>query len=190
MLKKSLLTLVGILCFVFFAHSQSKTMVGIKVDARFSLHDFLKTEPSLSLTLNRIYNGHHGMEAGLIYYPEKNSFPIYDAYSYIGNIKITRHYLSLPLSYKYYSPKLCFSAGMSINQYLGWTANESDKIASYSSSEYGTSLGFIFSVSKQIKLSDRDLLEPTIFFHPVIDDYMKWFASIGLAYKFQIGKKE
>lgn len=189
MFKKSLLTLIGILCFVFFVHSQSKTMVGIKLDARLSLHDFLKTEPSLSLTLNRIYSGHHGVETGLIYYREKTSFFSYIA-SYSYDFKIVRHYLSLPLSYKYYSSKLCYSAGMSINQYLGWTANESNNITSYKSSEYDTSIGLLLTVSKQIKLSDRDLLEPTIFFHPVMDNYMKWFAGIGLAYKFQVGKKE
>lgn len=181
--------MIGILCFVFFAHSQSKTMAGIKLDAHLSLHDFLKTEPSLSLTLNRIYSGHHGVETGLIYYREKNSFFSYIA-SYSYDFKIVRHYLSLPLSYKYYSSKLCYSAGMSINQYLGWTANESDNITGYASSEYDTSIGLLLTVSKQIKLSERDLLEPTIFFHPVMDNYMKWFAGIGLAYKFQVGKKE
>lgn len=178
----------GILCLSVTVNSQSKTMIGIKLDAHSGLHDFFKTEPSLSFTLNRIYSGHHGVETGLIYYREKNSsFSYVTSYTY--DFKIVRHYLSLPLSYKYYSTKLCYSAGMSINQYLGWTANESDKITDYSSSQYDTSIGLLLTVSKQIKLSDRDLLEPTIFFHPVMDNSMKWFAGIGLAYKFQVGKK-
>jgi hypothetical protein len=187
MRNKTLLTVLGFLCLTFTANSQSKTLVGIKLDASSALHENLKTGPSVSFTLNRVYSGHHGVETGLIYYRERKSFWIPQIYSHF---KINRHYLSLPLSYKYYSSKLCFSAGMSINQYLGWTSNNSDQIVGYSSNEYDTSIGMLLTVSKQFKLSDRDLLEPTIFFHPVIDDYMKWFAGIGFAYKFQVGKKE
>jgi hypothetical protein len=188
MLNKTLLTLVGILCFTFSVNSQSKTLVGIKLDASSAVHGFLKTDPSVSLTLNRVYGEHHGFETGLVYFLERYQFSFPQLTSYSNYFKIRRHYLTLPLSYKFYSSKLCFSAGMTINQYIGWTSKESDNIESYSSNEYDTSVGLLFTVSKQFKLSDRDLLEPTIFFHPLMDNYMKLFAGIGIAYKFQVGK--
>lgn len=188
MINKTLLTLVGILCFTLTVNSQSKTLVGIKLDASSALHENYKMDPSVSLTLNRVYSGHHGIETGLIYYRERKSFWVSQLQPYTGDFKINRHYLSLPLSYKYYSSKLCFSAGMSINQYLGWTSNNLEQIIGYSSNEYDTSIGLLLTVSKQFKLSDRDLLEPAIFLHSVMDHYMKGFAGIGIAYKFQVGK--
>lgn len=189
MLNKTLLTLVGVLCFIFSVNSQSKTLVGIKLNASSTIHENFKTDPSISLTLNRVYSGHHGIETGLIYYRERKSYWFIQQNPYTGDYKINRHYLSLPLSYKYYSSKLCFSAGMSINQFLGWTGNV-ELMNGYSSHEYDTTLGLLLTVSKQIKLSDRDLLEPEIFFHSVMDSYMKGFVGIGIAYKFQVGKNE
>ncbi len=187
MLHKILLTVLGIICLNFTANSQSKTMVGIKLDAFSALHESFKTAPAVSLTLNRHYGAHHGLETGLTYYKESYQLDLIS----LSYPRINRHYLALPLSYKYYSSKLCFSAGMILSQYIGWDYGGTDaKLTGYSSAEYDTSVGLLLSVSKQIKLSDQDLLEPTIFFQPMVDIDMKWFAGIGIAYKFKVGKKE
>ena len=127
--------------------------------------------PELSLraglTFEKQFRKHSGAETGLYYRTQR----LVGIVSYTDSLSsnsysftISSKYLSVPLLYKYYSKFLNFSAGPTLDFYVGWKQkNDASglKIQSHTVTPK-ISIGYLAKVSRIFNLNRRFIVEPEI----------------------------
>jgi len=135
---------------------------------------------------------HGGLETGLYYRPVRTEFLVNvsaGSTNYTAVAIVSEKFLSIPVLYRFQSRIVNFTAGTSIDLYLGWK-DKSDKntitVNSYNRSAT-INAGAVVSVSKSIHLSNKLLLEPEIRFNPIFtsgDPYVH--SAFGFACRYKL----
>ncbi len=150
------------------------------------------TMPFSGLQLVYQKGKHGGLETGLYYRPVRNQYitTFYNGITYSSVIAIVaERFLSIPVLYRYQSKVLNFTAGTSLDLYLGWK-DKSDKntvIVNSNNRSATIEAGAVVSVSKSIQLGDKLILEPEIRFNPIFtsgDPYVH--SAFGFAYRYKL----
>jgi len=117
---------------------------------------------------------HGGIESGLNYQNRYQSFYTIVQYGSISNTyftKIAEHWLQLPIHYRYDSKAINFTAGPTINYFIGW--NTKYKAPGVTVNDYdrnAVSFAGSASVSRSIYLSTGLILEPELRFNYIFTD--------------------
>lgn len=99
---------------------------------------------------------------------------------------VKESYLSLPISYKFYSNIVNFTTGISFDAFLGGKYLNQHSNVVMSSYDINPKLyvGWNFKVGKDFDLSQKLVLEPEIQYNPIFNyGYSFYGASIKLKYK-------
>ncbi len=137
--------------------------------------------------------GKHGsLETGLYYRPVRSEYLVNisaGTNNYTAVAIVSEKFLSIPLLYRFQSNILNFTAGTSLDLYLGWK-DKSDKntvtVNSYNRSAT-INAGAVVSLSKSIHLSNKLLIEPEIRFNPIFtsgDPYVH--SAFGFACRYKL----
>ena len=179
----SLLSAIG---FSINAYSQQQSLIGLNVNGDVYPGKF---RPSVGLTFEKQFLKHSGFETGLFYRTSKLSGVItyIDATSFQSHsFAVSQRYLTVPVLYKYYSKILNFSAGPTVDFYLGWKQKNDGSSVQIDNLEVGrkVNVGFLVKAGKMIPLSKQLLLEPELRFGSVqtFDDIN---LGIGIAGKYE-----
>jgi YHS domain-containing protein len=149
------------------------------------------TMPFSGLQLVYQKRKHGGLETGLYYRPVRNTY-IVTAYNgstyYYATAIVAERFLSIPVLYRFQSKLINFTAGTSLDLYLGWK-DKSDKntVTVNSNNRSGTiEAGAVVSINKSIHLNDKLILEPEIRFNPIFtsgDPYAHYAFGFACRYK-------
>jgi hypothetical protein len=133
-------------------------------------------------------NKHGGIESGLNYQSRYQSFDIFVQYGSISNTYFTRiaeHWLQLPIHYRYDSKAINFTAGPTVNYFIGWdTKNKANGVTVNDYDRNAVSFAGSVSVSRSLYLSPRLILEPELRFNYIFTD-----DDGGLALNISLRKK-
>lgn len=158
---------ITLCCCVFslrnYAQKQSLAGVNISTDV------YPELRPRVGITFEKQFRKHSGAETGLYYRTQRlvgfvNYTDSLGSNSY--SFAISSKYLSVPLLYKYYSDFLNFSAGPTLDFYVGWKQKNNAsglKIQSHTVNPKIT-IGYQAKVSKIFNLNRRFIVEPEIRF--------------------------
>lgn len=125
--------------------------------------------PRVGITFEKQFRKHSGAETGLYYRTQRlTGFVSYTDFLSTNSYSFTvlSKYLSVPVLYKYYSDFLNFSAGPTVDFYVGWKQkNDASglKIQSHTVTPKIT-IGYLAKVSKIFNLNRRFIVEPEIRF--------------------------
>lgn len=119
--------------------------------------------PSFGLTVEGQFSRHSGIELGIFDRPQTVTVMSIFPWNPNNGRESTLHYLSLRLSYKFWSDIVNFTAGMN------WDISPNKLL--YNEFLFSNRFGFYFSVSKDIQLYKGLLLEPAFHVNPVL---AKW----------------
>ncbi len=146
------------------AFSQKQMLAGLNINGEIYSGGFI---PAIGLTFEKQLTRHSGLETGLFYRTWKSSGVItyMDASGFfIYSLVVSQRHLSIPVLYKYYSNSINFSAGPTLDFYVGWKQKNRGStvyIKDFSISPKVTA-GFLGKVSKAFTLRKRLILEPEI----------------------------
>ena len=152
------------------------------------------TMPFSGLQLIYQKGKHGGLETGLYYRPVRNE-TIYDFYNTTGGnfysvvAIIAERFLSIPVLYRFQSKVLNFTAGSSLDIYLGWKDKSDKNTVTINSNNRSATIeaGAVVSLSKSIHLDDKIILEPEIRFNPIFtsgDPYVH--SAFGFACRYKL----
>ncbi len=166
--------------------AQKQEFIGISLNSEIPSGDNIKA--GFGVLYENQLSKHHGFELGLNYRSkiESNYFTI-PASGIVNQLAdIREDYLSLPISYKFYSNIVNLSTGISFDYFVGW--KDLTKFGNVELTSYSVDpklyVGWIFKVGKTIKLSSKFILEPEIQLNPIFDyGYSYYGAFIKLKYK-------
>ena len=131
---------------------------------------------------------HGGIESGLNYQNRYISFYTIVQYGSISNTYFTRiaeHWIQLPIYYRYDSKAINFTAGPTMNYFIGWnTKYKSDGVTVNDYNRNAVSVAGSASISRSIYLSGEVILEPELRFNYIFTD-----ADGGLALNIALRKK-
>lgn len=164
--------------------AQNKNIIGLSFTNELTSKNDIR--PGLGLTFERQITRHCGFETGLFYRTFKNRMYVtWNTETYY--LEVVENYLSIPVLFKYYSRILNFSAGPSIDYYIGWSGHTSSTNATLTSVNVKpkTYFGFMFKASKKINISDKVIIEPEIRFNPILK-YNRHYVGIGIALKYKL----
>lgn len=172
------------------SHAQKKPSLelGIKLMAEAnSYYDSFMPLTGVQLVYQK--GKHGGLETGLYYRSQRVStyYAIYDPNGglYSGFSKIGVRFLTLPVLYRFRSRIINFTAGPSLDLYVSWkekSKNKNGVIIDYNRSG-NIAIGAVASISKDISLGDKWVLEPEIRFNPVSDEGSYTAFGFALRYK-------
>lgn len=128
---------------------------------------------------------HHGYEFGLNYRSLTDGYYLSINNSQ-WNIEVRESYLSLPISYKFYSNIVNFATGITFDGFIGGTYLT--KVPNVEFGRYDMDpklfVGWNFKLSKAIRLTDQLILEPGIQYNPIFNyGYSFYGATVKLRYK-------
>ena len=168
------------------AYSQRQTLLGLNVNGEVYPNKF---RPSVGLTFEKQFTRHSGVETGLFYRTWKSTgiITFTDASgSHTYFFTVSQRHLAVPALYKYYSRLLNFSAGPTLDFYLGWKQKNKGSPVRVESFDVDpkVKVGFLVKASKIIPLSKQFLLEPEIRFGSV-QTLEEAGLGIGIAGKYK-----
>lgn len=176
---------IRIVTFIFLSlllfkktNGQKTLLAGIAFTADIITDDNIDSYflPGAGLTYDLRLTKHSGTEGGVFYR------------NYISNLNllvgstryallISERHISIPFLYKFRSKIVNLSAGPDFDFYTGWKQRMkagNPEINSFSSNK-NFFLGMQFKLSKQIKLTNKIILEPEFHFIPIINtDYRSY----------------
>jgi hypothetical protein len=190
MTKQSILRLLVLLLFVIQSQAiifaQQKARLGINLTT--NINQFYNIEPEIGIVFERKVSKHSGFETGINFRTYQNQFLII-----INNQAsyplISEKYISIPLSYKFYSKIVNAGLGITYDYYRGWRQlGGSTEVTSYwPGDDY--LLGIIGKIGKQISLGDKFILEPEIKFNLLVFPSQKHYLGFGLVTKVDLQKE-
>ncbi len=128
---------------------------------------------------------HGGFETGIYYRTYKSDLVVLFDPAFYATTIAERH-LSIPILYKFYSKIVNFSVGPSFDFYLGFAdkgKNPIFKVTAYSINP-SFNVGILGKLSKNIKLSEKFVLEPELRINPILTANRAYGgAGISLKYK-------
>ncbi len=130
-------------------------------------------------------NKHGGFETGIYYRTYKADIGFFIGPDYFPATVAERH-LSIPILYKFYSKFVNFSIGPSFDFYVGFA--DKSKIKFFKIDDYSINpsfnVGILGKLSKNIKLSEKFVLEPELRINPILTANRAYGgAGISLKYK-------
>ncbi|HQB28540.1 MAG TPA: hypothetical protein PLO29_06280 [Paludibacter sp.] len=176
----------GIILFSINLTAQHKNFIGFGVVSEMNqgkmLHD------NVSFSYERQFHKFHGL---LI---ELNRRQIIRNTTFYNNInleyltsRVREKYLSIPVSYKFYSKIVNISTGFNLDYFVGWEnlLNNSELTSYNINPRY--SIGWNIKISKTIPLYSQLYLEPEIFYNPIfLHQYAYYHYGIGAKLKYEL----
>jgi hypothetical protein len=180
------------LCCIFIVpgkllFSQKNLSVGVAFTADIISDDYVNSYfiPGAGITYDFRVTKHSGLEGGVFFrnYIESSYFRV-AGIPYL--VAISERHISVPILYKFYSRIVNIAAGPDFDFYTGWKQRFKTGgavVNSYSVSK-NFFLGIQAKISKQIKLTDKCVLEPEFHFIPIVNtDYRSYIGgSINIRY--------
>ena len=166
--------------------AQQKTRLGLNLTT--NIDQFSNIKPEIGFLFERKITNHSGFETGINYRTYQQQFLVIinneSSYPYISE-----KFISIPISYKFYSKIINAGLGITYDYYLGWKQlGGSTEITSYwPGDDYF--IGLIGKISRQISLSENFILEPEIKFNLLIIPSDRHYFGFGLITKFDLHKE-
>jgi len=184
-MKTKIICIVLLLCTVAL-FSQKQQFVGFNFSGHIDNKSYFNE--GIGVFYENKLTKHHGFEAGLDYLQMTEE--IYDNNNGSGsswlNI-VKKGYLSLPVSYKFYTKIIDFSTGLGLTYFFQEKVYGAlGTLPDPSTYEYGPNLyvGCNLKVSKDIRLSKKIILEPGIQFKMIFAyEYPLYGATLKLKYQ-------
>jgi hypothetical protein len=190
MTKQPILRILILILLVFQFQTpslaQQKTRLGLNLTTNFDQYSNFK--PEIGFVFERQITKHSGLETGINYrtYQQNFLFIIDNQSTYPT---INEMFISIPISYKFYSKIVNVGLGITYDYYLGWKQlGGSTEMTSYLPGD-DYFMGFIGKISRQISLGDNFILEPEIKFNLLIIPYERHYIGFGLVAKFDLHKE-
>jgi hypothetical protein len=168
-------------------NAQKKTCLGINLTSNYD--EITTITPETGLVFERQFSKHSGIETGINYRTYQVQY-----YLLINNESyypfISERYISVPLTYKFYTKIINLSLGLTYDYYIGFRQlDEGLKLTSYHVG-YEYYMGAIGKISKKIVLGDDLILEPEIKVNLLLDEnWYKDYIGFGLNLKFDLSKE-
>ncbi len=165
--------------------SQQRTLIGVNLTSNFDSYTTIK--PEIGLVFERQVTNHSGIEMGFNYRTYQREFVLIinneSFYPFIGE-----KYLSIPISYKFYSKIVNAGFGLTLDYNLGWKQiSGTFDLTSYRP-DYDYYAGLIAKLSKQIHLGNDFLLEPEIKANVLVIPFERSYIGFGIVAKFDLHK--
>jgi len=150
------------------------------------------TMPFTGLQLVYKKGKHNGLETGLYYRPLHNEFIVMvnnGTTNFTAIALVAERLLSIPVLFRYHTKFINFSAGASVDFFLGWK-DKSDKnvitINSYHRSN-GVDVGAIAAINKDFLLGKKLVIEPEIRFNQIFTNGNTFLNSaFGVAFRYKL----
>lgn len=181
-MKISILSVFFLLTSISLFSQQKQQYLSANVSGLLS--DGSRFSPAFGIAYEEKFATHHGYELGLNY--RSKTRDIYVITNNILDYTVRESYLSLPISYKFYSNIVNFTTGISFDAFLGGKYLNQHSNVVMSSYDINPKLyvGWNFKVGKDFDLNDKFRLEPEILFNPIFNyNYSFYGISVKLKYK-------
>ncbi len=143
------------------------------------IHNYKKFAPTFGIVAEGQFDRHNGMELGIFYRRQRYQItsPLIGGPLTWETSDYSADYLSLRLGYKFYSDVVNFSVGVNCDVRMAEKALEGNSADWTSKSRVG---GYL-SVSKDISLTEKLILEPEVHINPVWDNANSrpWSSASG-----------
>lgn len=179
---KKLLLLPLLALFMISASAQKKSSIGLDITGEKTGGEFTT---GIGVAFDHQVSRHSGIESGIFYRTNKSEY-LFNLQNQLSTYTIIEKFISVPILYKYFSPILNFSAGPTLDFYLGWEQKHIENnalINSYSLSK-SVFVGFMIKAGKTINLSSKVLLEPELRLNPIIGSNTVYGGGVAIKYKF------
>ena len=185
-MKRYLSIITFLLCFATVTLAQEETRLGFNLTTNFDTYKTIK--PEFGLVFEKRATEHSGIELGLnyrTYYREMLLLINNTAYYPF----VSERYITVPVTYKYYSKIINVSGGLSFDYFAGWrqTGGEID-LTSYRPGERYYA-GLLAKVSREISVGSNFLLEPELKFNALLIPYSRFYGGVGIVGKFRLGRE-
>jgi hypothetical protein len=167
--------------------AQQRTSIGLNLTT--NIDQFSNIEPETGILFERQINSHSGFEAGINYRTYRQEFMVLinnqASYLYIREM-----FLSVPVSYKFYSKIVNLGVGISFDYFLDWKQlRGTPEMTSYwPGSDYF--IGALGKISREIPLGDNFSIEPEVKFNLIIIPSLRHYLGFGLVSRFNLHKPE
>ncbi len=188
MAKHTLTRIILIILLVFQSHeniaAQQKSRIGINITTNILSYSYVK--PEIGLVFERQFTAHSGIEANLNFRTFAREFYTGSGGGSSVYHLVNERYITIPVTYKYYTKIVNASLGVSYDYYLGWKEQYlSQGLVSYwPGADYY--IGAIGKISRQFALGEKFVLEPEVKFNITLVPYDKYYFGIGLVGKFDL----
>ena len=163
--------------------AQQETRLGLNLTT--NIDQFSNIKPEIGILFERKITNHSGFETGINYrtYQQNFLFIIDNQSTYPT---LNEMFISIPISYKFYSKIVNAGLGITYDYYLGWKQlGGSTELTSYlPGNDYF--MGLIGKISRLISLGDNLILEPEIKFNLLIIPSERHYFGFGLITKFDL----
>lgn len=163
--------------------SQQKTRLGLNLTT--NLDQYTNFKPEIGFLLERQVTKHSGFELGVNFrtYQQNFLFIIDNQSTYPV---LNERFISIPVSYKFYSNIVNAGVGITYDYYLGWKqlGGDTDLTSYLPGDDYF--LGFIGKISRQISLGDNFILEPEAKINLIIIPSQRNYVGFGIITKFDL----
>lgn len=164
----------------------AQTRLGLNITT--NINQLYNIEPEIGFVFEKQATVHSGFETGINYRTyQRELYFLVNNQSYYP--LIIEKYISIPVSYKFYSKIINAGLGATFDYYVDWkqTGGNGEMTSYMPGDEYF--LGLIGKISKPIFLGDNFILEPEIKFNLLIIPYPRHYMGIGLVSKFDLHKE-
>jgi hypothetical protein len=163
--------------------AQQESRLGLNISSNFNFYsqNFM---PEIGFVFVRQITIHSSIEANLNFRIHQRQISVLVDDNSTMYPLINEKYITIPVSYKFYSKIINAGAGISFDYYLGWKQlSGSQEISSYwPGADYY--IGLIGKISKQLTLDEKLILEPEVKFNILILPFERHYIGFGLVAKF------
>lgn len=165
--------------------AQQRTSLGFNLTTNFDYYTNIK--PETGFVFERQVTKHSGMEMGINYRTyQRELFLLLNNEVYYP--LISEKYISIPISYKFYSKIVNVGLGLTFDYNIGWKySNTTIDIITYRP-DYDYYAGLIVKISKEILLGDDLILEPELKTNALIIPSERFYTGMGIVLKFDLTK--
>jgi hypothetical protein len=169
------------------AYSQKQTYVGINITEEWTSNS--NNRHSAGFLFEKQITKHSGFETGIYLRTFTEDF-IFTMNESEYPVRLLKFYSSIPISYKFYSKIVNVAAGITLDYYIGFHQRGDDSVINVRSSTINPKFqsGILLKASKEIRMTDKLLIEPEIRYNPVFVrfEYFKHYFGVGIAAKYTL----
>ena len=171
----------------YSSFAQKAKYVGLSGTLETSTNAF---KPGVGLHYEQRFTRRSGIETGLFYrnYQQGMFITLSDGMNSVSSsVNVAERHLSIPALYKFHTKIVNISAGPTFEFFMGWRQTNRDpiiKLDGYSlDNEFN--IGLLAKISKDIRISDRFILEPEARFNPIVTAG-RGYLGFGIAGKYRL----
>ena len=164
--------------------AQKQEFIGVGINSEIKNGETMHSGVAFSYE-NRLSN-HNGFEIGINQRSADRYITIPVGDGTYQTSHIMESYLSMPVTYKFYSNIVNLSTGLSLDYFVGWKDITKFGVIEHTSYNIDPKffVGWVLKVGKTIPLSTKFNLEPEIQFNPIFKyGYSYYGAAVKLKYK-------